>query len=261
MPTSWRGQTILITGAAGGVGQACAQLLATEGAQLALVDRDEAGLAGVARGLDSQAATACWALDVTDAAAVTALVADAEARLGPLAAVIHAAGILRTGFSQTAPLDDFHAQMAINYLGTVHVCLAALPGMVARNRGRLITLASINALRPFPQFGAYAASKAAVFSFAQTLRDELALQRSGVRITVVCPPTIRTPLVVNLPDPPPIYRRFRWLAPEQAAHAIRRALDSDQFLVYVNWQSWGIHWLTRLAPRLADRLVQRWSQA
>ena len=93
------------------------------------------------------------------------------------------------------------------------------------------------------------------------MRDELALQKSGVRIAVVCPPTIRTPLVLNLPDPPPIYRRFRWLAPEQVAQAIRRSLDSDQFLIYVNWQSWGIHWLTRLAPWLADRLVRRWSHA
>ncbi len=261
MPTSWRGQTILITGAAGGVGQACAKLLAIEGAQLALVDRNEAELARVAGVVGKETTAACWVVDVTDAAAVAALVADAEARLGPLAAVIHTAGILRTGFSQTAPRADFDAQMAINYLGTVHVCLAALPGMVARHRGKLIVLGSINALRPFPQFGAYAASKAAVLSFAQTLRDELALQKSGVRITVVCPPTIRTPLVLNLPDPPPIYRRFGWLAPEQAAQAIRRSLDSDRFLVYVNWQSWGMHWLTRLAPWLADRLVQRWSQA
>ncbi|MFZ2519647.1 MAG: hypothetical protein WA089_13170, partial [Anaerolineae bacterium] len=67
-------------------------------------------------------------------------------------------------------------------------------------------------------------------------------------------------LVLNLPDPPPIYRHFPWLTPEQVARAIRRALDGDQFLVYVNWQSWGIHWLTRLAPRLTDRLVRRWSQ-
>ena len=72
--------------------------------------------------------------------------------------------------------------------------------------------------------------------------------------------TIRTSLVLNLPDPPPIYRHFPWLTPEQVARAIRRALDGDQFLVYVNWQSWGIHWLTRLAPRLTDRLVRRWSQ-
>lgn len=260
MPTSWRGQTILITGAAGGVGQACAQLLAAEGAHLALVDRNEAALTRVARALAGQTAVAFWPLDVTDAGAVTALVAAAEASSGPLAAVIHTAGILRTGLSQTAPRDDFHAQMAVNYLGTVHVCLAALPGMVARERGRIITLASINALRPFPQFGAYAASKAAVLSFAQTLRDELALQQSGVRLAVVCPPTIRTPLVLNLPDPPPIYRRFRWLAPSEVAQVIRRTLDNDRFLVYVNWQSWGIHWLTRLTPRLADRLVRRWSQ-
>ncbi|MFZ1508818.1 MAG: SDR family oxidoreductase [Anaerolineae bacterium] len=260
MPTSWHGQTILITGAAGGVGQACAQLLAAEGAHLALVDRDGAALSGVAAALGNQATVACWALDVTDAAAVQALVAVAEARLGPLAAVIHAAGILRTGFVQATPPADFHAQMTTNYLGTVHVCLAALPGMMARGRGRLITLASINALRSFPQFAAYAASKAAVLSFAQTLRDELALQKSDVRIALVCPPTIRTSLVLNLPDPPPIYRHFPWLTPEQVARAIRRALDGDQFLVYVNWQSWGIHWLTRLAPRLTDRLVRRWSQ-
>ena len=96
--------------------------------------------------------------------------------------------------------------------------------------------------------------------FAQTLRDELALQQSGVRLAVVCPPTIRTPLVLNLPDPPPIYRRFPWLAPSQVAQVIRRTLDNDRFLVYVNWQSWGIHWLARLTPWLADRLVRRWSQ-
>ena len=83
MSTSWRGQTILITGAAGGVGQACAQLMAAEGAHLALVDRDEAGLARLAGVLGNQATAACWALDVTDAAAVTALIANIEAQLGP----------------------------------------------------------------------------------------------------------------------------------------------------------------------------------
>ncbi len=260
MSGSWRGRAILITGAAGGVGQACGRLLAAEGARLALTDADEAGLRRAAAGLSRQTLTAWWALNVTDAAAVKALVADAEARLGPLAAVIHTAGILRTGFVQAAAPADFHAQMAVNYLGTVHVCLAALPGMVSRNRGRLVTLGSINALRSFPQFAGYAASKAAVLSFAQTLRDELALQKSGVRIAVVCPPTIRTPLVLNLPAPPPIYRRFPWLTPEAAAQVIRRTLDNDRFLVYANWQSWGIHHLTRLAPGLADRLVRRWSR-
>lgn len=256
---SWIQKIVLISGAASGIGRACAGEWARAGASLVLVDRDAAGLRVVSAELAAITPVTAHALDVTDAPAVIQLVQAIDTTTRGLDVVINAAGILRTGAAWSATTADYAAQMAVNYLGTLHVCQAALPGMQARGRGCLVNIASIQALRPLPEFAGYAASKAAVWAFSVALRDELVMQGSAVHVAVACPSTVRTPLVENLVYQPPIYRRFPWLPPARVARAIRRGVEQRQFLILVDWQARGLWWLVRFAPGLADWLVRRWS--
>lgn len=256
---TWQRRVVLITGAASGIGRACAREWAQLGATLVLVDRQADALQVVADELAMTARVAAHGLDVTDASAVAHLVQNIEDTTNGLEVVINAAGILHTGAVRSTTPADYAAQMAVNYHGAVHVCLAALPGMLARNRGCLVNLGSIQALRPLPEFAGYAASKAAVWAFSVALRDELAMQHSAVHVAVACPTTVRTPLVEDLVYQPPIYARFPWLPPARVARAIRRGVERRQFLILVDWQARGLWWLVRLAPGLADRLVRRWS--
>ncbi|QLQ05422.1 MAG: SDR family oxidoreductase [Anaerolineae bacterium] len=193
------------------------------GATLVLVDRQADALQVVADELAMTARVAAHGLDVTDASAVAHLVQNIEDTTNGLEVVINAAGILHTGAVRSTTPADYAAQMAVNYHGAVHVCLAALPGMLARNRGCLVNLGSIQALRPLPEFAGYAASKAAVWAFSVALRDELAMQHSAVHVAVACPTTVRTPLVEDLVYQPPIYARFPWLPPARGSgHPPRR---------------------------------------
>lgn len=256
-PSSWRGRIVLITGAASGIGRACAREWADVGATLVLVDRNAAALHVVAAELAGVTPATAHALDVTDGVPVTQLVHDIEETTGGIDVVVNAAGILRAGPAWSATPDDYAQQMHVNYQGTVRVCQAVLPGMLARGHGCLVNLASIQALRPLPEFAGYAASKAAVWAYSVALRDELAMRRSGVRVAVACPTTVRTPLVENLAYQPPIYARFPWLPPDRVAHAIRRGVEREQFLILVDWQARGLWWLVRLAPGVADWVVRR----
>lgn len=251
---------MLITGAASGIGRACAWEWAQTGARLVLVDRHAAALHVAADELAAITPVQTHVVDVVDAPAVMRLIPAVAHAAGGLDVVVNAAGILRTGPAWLAAETDYADQMAVNYQGTVHVCQAVLPGMLTRGRGALVNLASIQGLRPLPEFAGYAASKAAVWAFSVALRDELAMHRTGVHIAVACPVTVQTPLVENLAYKPPIYARFAWLPPARVAHAIRRGVERRQFLILVDWQARGLWWLVRLAPGLADRLVRRWSR-
>ncbi len=256
---SWYQQIVLITGAASGIGRACAWEWAQAGATLVLVDRQAVALEAVTGELAALTPVTAHVLDVTDGSAVVHLIQNVEQTTRGPDVVVNAAGILRAGpVGSTPPADDVD-QMNVNYHGTVQVCQAALPGMRVRGRGCLVNLASIQALRPLPEFAGYAASKAAVWAYSVALRDELAMQGSLVHVALACPTTVRTPLVENLAYKPAIYTRFAWLPPARVAHAIRRGVERRQFLILVDWQARGLWWLVRLAPGLADRLVRRFS--
>lgn len=255
----WNGRVVLVTGAASGIGRACAREWAQVGATLVLIDRQATALQTVAGELASLTQVMAHVLDVTDQPAVMQSVQHIERVTGGVEVVINAAGILRTGPVWSATPTDYTDQMNVNYHSTVQVCQAILPGMLARQRGCLVNLASIQALRPLPEFAGYAASKAAVWAYSVALRDELAIQRHPVQVAVVCPSTVRTPMVQNLAYKPPVYARFPWLPPAHVAHAIRRGVERRQFVILVDGQARGLWWLVRFAPGLADRLVRRFS--
>lgn len=176
-----------MTGAAGGIGLACAQRLAQEGAAIAAADLEPPGEAPAALAL---------AADVTDAEAAERLVGEAAAGLGGLDALLLAAGIHWTGPTHEMDAEAFRRVMDVNLLGTFLCCRAALPRFVGQGAGRIVTLGSTAALGGAPGLAAYSASKGAVLNLTRSIAVEYA--RAGVRANCLCPGSTNTPLLERL---------------------------------------------------------------
>lgn len=182
-------RVVLITGAAGGIGQATARLLAARGARLVLTDL----------GLKPDSSASQWQrpLDVTDLQAVDALVDAVERDFGPIAHLAHLAGILVTGDLATLADADWRRLFAVNCDGVFHLGRAVGAQMKARAAGSMVIVASNAAGIPRAAgMGAYAASKAAAAMFTRCLGLELAPY--GVRCNMVAPGSTRTPMLTGM---------------------------------------------------------------
>ena len=194
MTRQLQGRRILITGASTGVGLAAVERFARAGADLALVARGEVALqqaAAVAREHGVQAHV--LPADIADRQAATAAVEAASAALGGLDAVVSNAAAVSFGhFLEVAP-EDFDRAVAVTFTGAVNVIRAALPALRA-SRGVVVATSSIMARMPLPAFSSYAASKHALRGFLGTLAIEEREQRSGVRVAMVSPGPVDTPI-------------------------------------------------------------------
>ncbi len=180
----------LITGAAAGIGRATAERLAAEGASLYLVDVQEAELTDTVRRVRASGALAdSRRCDVSDPDAVRATVAACVERFGRLDVLCNIAGILRFDKTEELRLEDWNRVLAINLTGTLLMCQAALPHLLATG-GNIVNTASTAALAGMPWAAAYGASKGGVLALSRTLAIEYG--KRGVRCNVVCPGSIET---------------------------------------------------------------------
>jgi 3-oxoacyl-[acyl-carrier protein] reductase len=176
--------TALVTGAARGIGLACAQRLRAAGCRVVGVDLGTPALAEAAAHLDVVAE-----LDVSDAAAVRRLVAEH----GPFDIVVNSAGVVGPNKPMWEVSDDeWRSTMAVNLDGVFQVCRAVVPAMVERGWGRIVNIASIAGKEGNPNLAAYSASKAAVIGFTKSIGKELAT--TGVLVNSVAPAVIATPM-------------------------------------------------------------------
>ncbi len=194
------GHVALVTGAAQGLGAEIARTLGTAGAAvvvnyLSSAQSAEAVVAGIAaaggRALAHQA-------DVTDAAAVDAMVARAADALGPVDIVVNNAGreeAVAPPFALTA--TDYQRMIDLNLHAVVHTCRAAVPAMQAQHWGRVVNIASEALSRPGPGFSAYAAGKGAMVALSRNLASELG--PDGITVNVVAPGWIATPRADTAP--------------------------------------------------------------
>jgi NAD(P)-dependent dehydrogenase (short-subunit alcohol dehydrogenase family) len=188
------GRRILLTGATSGVGLAAVEQFAQEGAALALVARGEAALREAAAVAHEHGAVAhMFPADLTDRAAATAAVEAAAEALGGLDVVVSNAGALAFGHLLEVDGDDFDRALAVTFTGAVNVIRAALPELRA-TRGLIVATSSIMARVPMPAFASYTAAKHALRGFLNTLQIEEREQRSGVRVAMVSPGPIDTPI-------------------------------------------------------------------
>jgi len=193
--TETSGSTVLITGAAGGMGRAITRALIESGRRVVLVDRDAEPLRVFATGMGDSAFAI--QLDITDAKNVDRLLDLVPDNFKPIDVLINNAGHDiggRTRFDIGSP-DDWSNIIATNLIGLMRVTRSLLPEMVKRNTGHIVNISSINAVRIVPDMAAYSTSKAGVHMFTETLRGELA--ETALRVTEIQPGLARTNIIIT----------------------------------------------------------------
>jgi 3-hydroxybutyrate dehydrogenase len=177
------GRTALVTGAASGIGAACAQRLAADGAGLLLIDKDES-VVEAARRLGGRALV----LDLTDTAALAELDVTADI-------MVNNAGIQHVAPVEEFPPELFHRILTLMVEAPFLLLRRVLPGMYERGWGRIVHISSVHGLRASPYKSAYVTAKHATEGLSKTLALEGGPR--GVTSNTVCPAYVRTPLVEN----------------------------------------------------------------
>ena len=175
------GRVALVTGAASGIGAACAETLAGAGARVLLIDRDEK-VHDAARALGGDALV----VDLTDTAAVAGLELAADI-------VVSCAGIQHVAPVEDFPPEQFHRILMLMVEAPFLILRAVLPGMYAKGWGRIVHISSVHGLRASPYKSAYVAAKHATEGLSKTVALEGGPR--GVTSNTVCPAYVRTPLV------------------------------------------------------------------
>ena len=207
------------------MGRATARLLAAEGAAVAVTDLDEGAVASVVHGITGEGGTAAgWVLDVSDPDAVPRVVAEVREVLGPIDILINNAGV-----SIPAPIagQDYDAAwgttLAVNLTGHTRLIRACLPDLTRNGDGRVVNVASTEALGATAGLSPYTASKHGVVGLTRALAVELGA--TGVTVNCVCPGPINTGMTAAIPDD--MKAKFarrrvplrRYGEPEEVAHA------------------------------------------
>ncbi len=265
------GTTVVVTGAASGIGRALAQRLSGTGSPVAIADVDEAGLQKTAASLPGP--VLARTLDVRDAAEVTAFAGEVrDWAPRPLGAVFNNAGVAVTATVLDAVPEDDDWLLDINLHGVVNGTRAFLPILVAQGSGAIVNTSSVYGLLGVPYQSAYCAAKFAVRGFTEALRQEL--RGTGVRAATVHPGGVTTNIARNARirrDPEGLGRsreelaaRFEALtmtSPEKAAAIIHRGVERGKARILVGPDAYVIDALSRLTPTHAygilSRLVRR----
>jgi NAD(P)-dependent dehydrogenase (short-subunit alcohol dehydrogenase family) len=257
------GKVACVTGAASGIGRATALELAQRGCDLAICDRDEAGLAetaGRARALGRRVHAA--RVDVADAEQMRRFAEAALAALGRIDLLVNNAGIAVGGEFVEVPLHEFAKVVGVNLMGVVHGCHVFLPRMLdQKSGGHVVNVASMAGYVAGPGSTAYTATKFAVIGFSESLRAEL--REHGIGVTAVCPGIIDTPIIRTTPTygsaATPEYRargerlfERRNYGPERAARAIVKAIARNRAVAPITPEAWVTYWIKRLFPWLIE---------
>ena len=245
---------VVITGASSGIGAALARELGKDASDsLTLIARRKDAMEALAR----EVAAKCWVRphDLSDEARATEWIAEAEQRNGPIDVMINNAGVENTGLARSADPDDAVRLLRINVMSPMLIARALLPSMTARRSGTIVNVASVAAFAPMPLMAWYGASKAALATFSEVLRAEVA--REGVHVLTVYPGPIKTPMSQSAYE---AYGGRKGVAglipmgsPETLARLVRRAIERrEPRVVYPAFYELG-----RRMPLLARWLGER----
>jgi len=188
------GRRCLISGAGGGVGAATARRFCEEGAKVTLTDLDQGAVERLAAELGGEGFEAhALALDVTDDAAVGAVVTEAARLMGGLDTLVPNAGVLTMGAVETLSPGAFRNTLEVNLVGTFLCIRHAVPLIRAAGGGAIVCVASQSGIEGVPEASAYCASKFGVVGIVQSLARELT--GDGIRVTAVAPGLVDTPML------------------------------------------------------------------
>lgn len=237
----------IVTGASSGIGRATALALARKGARVALAARNVPALEALAVEIEQlgQAALVC-PTDVTRPEEIHALIGKVLNAWGRVDVLVASSGQYIRCPIRELSLPVVEQSLKVNFYGTVSVVLGVLPEMLARRRGHVVLVSSMDARLALPLDTPYTAAKAALLGFGDTLRKEL--HGSGVGVTSVLPGRVDTPMIAGLKFHPLSAK----ISPEMVAQAILRAIERKHPVVVLPPQA-GLLWLVNtLSPTLAD---------
>jgi len=256
MGRDFAGRTVVVTGAGGGLGRALALRFAGAGARIVALDRDAAALQGLT--FPEGTETICLACDVASEEDCLRALTEARRAFGGIDVLVNNAGIThRSAFADTRP-EVIRRVMEVNYFGALHCTHAALDDLVAR-RGMVIAISSVAGFAPLVARTGYAASKHALHGFFDSLRSEV--EPLGVKVLLVCPSFISTGIERNAlaGDGSPVRHAQSIVgarsSPEEMADRIFRAAAAERRLLLPDRVSRLSWWVSRLAPRLYERLM------
>src|SRR5487761_513828 len=260
--TAIRGAAAAVTGAASGIGRALAIELAAHGCDLALADRDEAGLQAVAAGIakTSPQKVSVHRVDGGESDEIAGFAQAAIAAHPGLNIVINNAGVALLGQFHEIDQAQMEGLFNINFWGAVHATRAFLPHLATQPASHIVNLSSIFGIIAPPGQTAYAAAKFAVRGFSESLRHELQMAASPVRLSVVHPGGVATNIVRNSRAGVGVtdnerraqtIERFDAIAkttPQQAAVRIIRGIENNQPRILIGGDARFMDLLQRLRP-------------
>lgn len=252
------GRTAFVSGAGSGIGRAMAQLLASRGCPLAIVDQDEAALAATAELLGGPVLHR--RLDVRDRQAQMAFAAEvSEWSPEPLGMVFNNAGVTTTQGVAEGAVEDDEWVLEVNFQGVVNGIRAFLPLLLKQDSGVIVNTSSVFGLLGFPGQSAYCASKFAVRGFTDSLRQEL--RGTGVRAVNVHPGGVKTNVLRNAryhdhptqgglshEDASEQFQAMARTTPERAAEIIHAGVTAGKSRILVGPDAYFLDALVRLMP-------------
>lgn len=240
-----------VTGASSGIGRALALRLAREGWTVIATARRADALTDLAAEPESVGRIRPMPGDVTDAAAMAALVAEAEAAHGPIALAVLNAGTYAPDGIDGFDVEAFRKVGDINVQGAANCLAPLLPGWRARRLGHLALVASVAGYRGLPRALAYSSSKAALIALAESLRFDFV--PAGLKVQLINPGFVRTPLTDKNDFPMPFLMEL-----DAAVDRIVSGLASDRFeIAFPRRLAWPLKLLRCLPNRLYFALVSR----
>ena len=219
------GKVAVITGAASGIGAACARAFAKRGAKVAVVDVNADGARAVAREIGGLAVPC----DIAREAEVNALVAQVEKSLGPIGVFFSNAGVATGGDPLTTPIAIWDAQWQINLMSHVYAIRAVLPGMLKRGSGYLLHTASMAGILTSQGNLTYAVTKHAVVGLAEWM--SVTYHDKGIRVSLLAPLGVRTPMLGDVASPFARNAAGPIKEPEEVAQQVVDAIDAERFLI------------------------------
>ena len=259
------GQSVVVTGAASGIGRATAVAFAGHGARLYACDVATSDLPALEVELRAAGAQSVRVLTVdVGSRQEMAEFCQRVCADGAPDVLVNNAGVGLAGGLLDTTLEDWEWIVNVNLWGVVHGCHFFAPKMAERGRGQIVNVASAAGFYNSEAMAAYGTTKYAVVGLSEALRGELAPR--GVGVSVVCPGFINTPIVrrmrmrgVAYPESARKHvQRFyerRNYTPERVASAILNAVRRNPGLVPVTPEAWALYLLKRAAPNLSHRLV------